>query len=99
MGDGEGKITRHSLIYTDLTRIIERPVGWAILMPTGTQQFPLCDPEHNLGVRTDMPFGQLRHDLTRTMNRRRLYARIRALPQGTVREELLAIAQRHDANG
>jgi hypothetical protein len=43
-----------------------------------------------------MPFAQLRADLTRTMNRRRLYARINALPQSTVREELLAIAQRHE---
>jgi hypothetical protein len=45
-----------------------------------------------------MSFAQLRTDLTRTMNRRRLYARIHALPDSTVREELLAIAQRHDEN-
>ncbi|MGH3581535.1 MAG: hypothetical protein ACRDUX_25825 [Mycobacterium sp.] len=45
-----------------------------------------------------MSFAQLRSDLTRTMNRRRLYARIHALPDSTVREELLAIAQRHDEN-
>jgi hypothetical protein len=45
-----------------------------------------------------MSFTQLRSDLTRTMNRRRLYARIHALPDSTVREELLAIAQRHDEN-
>jgi hypothetical protein len=44
-----------------------------------------------------MPFAQFRADLKRTMNRRRLYARINALPNSTVREELLAIAQRHDA--
>ena len=44
-----------------------------------------------------MPFAQFRADLTRAMNRRRLYARINALPDSTVREELLAIAQRHDA--
>ena len=31
-------------------------------------------------------------------NRRRLYARINALPDSTVREELVAIAQRHDEN-
>jgi hypothetical protein len=43
-----------------------------------------------------MPFAQLRADLTRTMNQRRLYARIYALPDSTVRDELLAIAQRHD---
>jgi hypothetical protein len=35
--------------------------------------------------------------MTRAMNRRRLYAKINALPDSTVREELLAIAQRHDA--
>jgi hypothetical protein len=45
-----------------------------------------------------MSLAQLRADLTRTMNRRRLYARIDALPHSTVREELLAIAQRHDEN-
>lgn len=43
-----------------------------------------------------MSFAQFRHDLTRAMNRRRLYARIDALPNSTVREELLAIAQRYD---
>jgi len=45
-----------------------------------------------------MPFAQFRADLTRAMNRRRLYARINALPDSTVREELLAIAHRHDAD-
>lgn len=40
---------------------------------------------------------QYRQDLTRRIQRRRLYAKIYALPQSTVREELLAIAQRHDA--
>jgi hypothetical protein len=44
-----------------------------------------------------MSITQFRADLTRKINRRRLYARIHALPQSTVREELLAIAQRHDA--
>jgi len=44
-----------------------------------------------------MPFAQFRADMTRAMNRRRLYAKINALPDSTVREELLAIAQRHDA--
>jgi hypothetical protein len=43
-----------------------------------------------------MPFAQFRADMTRQMNRRRLYARINALPDSTVREELLAIAQRHE---
>jgi hypothetical protein len=45
-----------------------------------------------------MSLAQFRADLTRTINRRRLYARINALPHSTVREELLAIAQRHEAN-
>jgi hypothetical protein len=45
-----------------------------------------------------MSLAQLRADLTRTMNQRRLYARIDALPDSTVREELLAIAQRYDEN-
>jgi hypothetical protein len=66
-----------------------------ILMPTGVQQPKLCDPEHNTGVRK-MSFAQFRADLARTMSRRRLYARINALPDSTVREELLAIAQRYD---
>ena len=44
-----------------------------------------------------MSFAQFRADLTRSINRRRLYARINALPDSTVREELIAIAQRHDA--
>ena len=43
-----------------------------------------------------MSITQFRADLTRTINRRRLYARINALPDSTIREELLAIAQRHD---
>lgn len=45
-----------------------------------------------------MSLAQFRADLTRTINRRRLYARINALPNSTVREELLAIAQRQDAS-
>jgi hypothetical protein len=55
----------------------------------------LCDPEHNRGERK-MSITQFRADLTRSINRRRLYARINALPESTIREELLAIAQRHD---
>ena len=45
-----------------------------------------------------MSITQFRADLTRSINRRRLYARINALPNSTIREELLAIAQRHDEN-
>lgn len=44
-----------------------------------------------------MSIAQFRADMRRTVNRRRLYARINALPNSTVREELLAIAQRHEA--
>ncbi|MDY6996571.1 MAG: hypothetical protein SW019_08250 [Actinomycetota bacterium] len=43
-----------------------------------------------------MSFTQFRADVKRAVNRRRLYARIYAMPQSTVRDELLAIAQRHD---
>ena len=43
-----------------------------------------------------MSITQFRADLTRSINRRRLYARIYALPESTIREELLAIAQRQD---
>ena len=45
-----------------------------------------------------MSITQFRADLTRSINRRRLYARINALPNSTIREELLAIAQRQDAD-
>jgi hypothetical protein len=45
-----------------------------------------------------MSITRFRADLTRNINRRRLYARINALPNSTIREELLAIAQRHDAD-
>ena len=45
-----------------------------------------------------MSITQFRADLMRSINRRRLYARINALPDSTIREELLAIAQRHDAD-
>jgi hypothetical protein len=43
-----------------------------------------------------MSFAQFRADLKRANNRRRLYARINAMPDSTVREELIAIAQRHE---
>lgn len=43
-----------------------------------------------------MSFAQFRADAKRARNRRRLYARINASPSSTVREELLAIAQRHE---
>ena len=43
-----------------------------------------------------MSFTQLRTDVKRAVNRRRMYARINALPDSTVRNELLAIARRHE---
>ncbi|WP_123025675.1 hypothetical protein [Mycolicibacterium stellerae] len=43
-----------------------------------------------------MSFAQFRADVKRARSRRRIYARINALPDSTVREELLAIAQRHE---
>jgi hypothetical protein len=42
-----------------------------------------------------MSFAQFRADTKRARSRRRLYARINAMPS-TVREELLAIAQRQE---
>ena len=45
-----------------------------------------------------MSIAQFRAGLTRTISRRRLYARINALPDSTMREELLAIAQRQDSD-
>jgi hypothetical protein len=44
----------------------------------------------------EMSFAQFRADVKHARSRRRLYARINALPNSTVREELLAIAQRHE---
>lgn len=43
-----------------------------------------------------MSFKEFRADRKRAANRRRLYARINALPQSTVRDELVVIAQRHE---
>lgn len=43
-----------------------------------------------------MSFTQFRTDVKRAVNRRRTHARIKALPESTVRDELLAIARRHD---
>lgn len=44
-----------------------------------------------------MSIANFRTDVKRAVNRRRLYARINALPDSTVRDELLAIAQRHES--
>ncbi|WP_201274454.1 hypothetical protein [Mycolicibacterium sp. CH28] len=46
-----------------------------------------------------MSLAQFRTDMKRAMKRRRLYARINALPPSTVREELVAIAQRYEDGG
>lgn len=43
-----------------------------------------------------MSFAQFRANMKRANNRRRLYARISALPDSTVREELIAVAQRYE---
>ena len=43
-----------------------------------------------------MSIAQFRNDMKRSMRRRRLHARISALPPSTVREELVAIAQRYE---
>ncbi len=43
-----------------------------------------------------MSISQYRANAKRSRQRRRLYARISRLPNSTVREELLAIAQRHE---
>ena len=43
-----------------------------------------------------MSFAQFRADVKRARSRRRLYARINALPDSSIREELLAIAQRQE---
>ncbi len=43
-----------------------------------------------------MSFTQFRDNMKRANNRRRLYARINAMPDSTVREELIAVAQRYE---
>jgi hypothetical protein len=43
-----------------------------------------------------MSLAQFRVNMQRANNRRRLYARINALPDSTVREELIAVAQRYE---
>ncbi|BBX02564.1 hypothetical protein [Mycolicibacterium moriokaense] len=43
-----------------------------------------------------MSFAQFREKKKREMERRRMHARICALPDSTVREELIAIAQRYE---
>lgn len=43
-----------------------------------------------------MSFAKFRADLKRANNRRRIYARINAMPDSTVREELIAVAQRQE---
>ena len=45
-----------------------------------------------------MSIAQFRADRKRNRNLRRLYARINAMPDSTVREELLAIAQRDEGS-
>ena len=45
-----------------------------------------------------MSIARFRKDMKRAMNRRRLHARINAMPQSTVRDELVAIAQRYEDN-
>ncbi|MGV9796489.1 hypothetical protein ACWDTP_00360 [Mycobacterium sp. NPDC003449] len=43
-----------------------------------------------------MSLAQFRANLKRANGRRRLYARINALPDSTIREELIAVAQRYE---
>ncbi|MGK2870586.1 MAG: hypothetical protein ACSLFA_28840 [Mycobacterium sp.] len=43
-----------------------------------------------------MSLAQFRVNMKHANNRRRLYARINALPDSTVREELIAVAQRYE---
>ncbi len=40
--------------------------------------------------------ARFRSDMKRAINRRRLHARISAMPPSTVRDELVAIAQRYE---
>lgn len=43
-----------------------------------------------------MSIARFRKDMKQAINRRRLHARINAMPQSTVRDELVAIAQRYE---
>ena len=48
------------------------------------------------GVENKCRSHAFRKDMKRAINRRRLHARINAMPQSTVRDELVAIAQRYE---
>ncbi len=43
-----------------------------------------------------MSLAGFRNDMKRAINRRRLHARINAMPPSTVRDELVAIARRYE---
>ncbi len=43
-----------------------------------------------------MSFAQFRANVKRANNRRRIYARINGLPDSTIRNELIAVAQRYE---
>ena len=61
---------------------------------TSSKQSPVSrGPKKELST---MSLAHIRADVKRAVNRRRLYARINALPDSTVRDELLAIARRHE---
>ena len=72
-----------------------RSTEWAILKCGRRQQTSSVTRSSNKELRR-MSFAQFRADAKRARSRRRLYARINAMPSSTVREELLAIAQRHE---
>jgi hypothetical protein len=54
------------------------------------------DTRGDQGVEKKMSITEFRTNAKRARERRNLYARINRLPSSTVREELIAIAQRHE---
>lgn len=91
------KITSQKLIYSELTITINAFHWWAILASGRRQQTSPATRGSKKELR-GMSFAQFRADAKRARSRRRLYARINAMPSSTVREELLAIAQRHESD-
>lgn len=93
------ELTLKKLIYPELTWSIETlhssgdPRQWTPTANNAPQSG--AHPEELRG----MSFAQFRADLKRAGNRRRLYARINALPDSTVRDELIAVAQRYEREG
>jgi hypothetical protein len=86
------KITLENLIHSGLMSTMGVLYQWSPRL--GQRQHTYSRREYRQGV--EMSFAEFRADMKRARTRRRLYARINAMPDSTIRSELLAIAQRHE---